>query len=293
MTTDAQIVAWVGDVAALACRGAQRLSGGFIGEAWRVDTTDGPVFAKTLAEPAPGVLGVEAAGLAWLREPGVVPVPEVLGVDDHVLVLTWIETGPATTEAAERFGAGLARLHAVEADAFGAVPPGGGTAGFLGRLGVADRPCATWPEFVVTQRFEPLAAEADRRGALPAGTADRVRRVADRLGDPDDDLAGPAIAPARVHGDLWGGNVLWAAGGDAWLIDPAAHGGNPEADLAMMHLFGGFGAATFAEYDEVSPPLPGRDDRVALHQLVPLLVHACLFGGSYGTEVDRIARRYG
>jgi fructosamine-3-kinase len=86
--------------------------------------------------------------------------------------------------------------------------------------------------------------------------------------------------------------VLWGADGNAWLIDPAAHGGHSEADLAMMHLFDGFPAATFAAYDEASPPLPGRDDRVALHQLAPLLVHACLFGGSYGDEVDQIARRY-
>ncbi len=293
MSDAAHVAGRVADLLGVRCEHAQSLSGGFIGEAWRVDTDDGPVFAKTLAEPAPGVLAVEAAGLAWLREPGVVPVPEVLAVDDHVLVLAWIEPGRPAPGAAERLGVGLARLHTVEADAFGAVPTGGDTAGFLGRLGVADRPCATWAEFVVTQRFDPLAAEADQRGALPVGTADRVRRVADRLGDPEDDLAGPAIAPARLHGDLWGSNVLWAAGGDAWLIDPAAHGGHPEADLAMMHLFGGFGAATFAAYDQVAPPLPGRDDRVALHQLVPLLVHACLFGGSYGAEVDRIARRYG
>lgn len=292
MTAPTEVVAWVRELLGEDCDGAQTLAGGFIGEAWRVTTDNGPVFAKTKTDAPPGFFTTEAAGLDWLRAPGIVAVPEVLGVDERILVLDFIEPGRPTTDAAARLGAGLAQLHAVGADGFGAIPPGGGTAGFLGRLGVADEVCATWSEFFVTHRVDPLAAEAERRGALPAGTKARLARVAERLFDPDDDLAGPQVSPARLHGDLWGGNVLWGADGNAWLIDPAAHGGHPEADLAMMHLFGGFPAATFDAYDEVVPPLEGRDDRVALHQLAPLLVHACLFGGSYGGEVDRVARRY-
>lgn len=292
MTAATDVAAWVADLLDVGTGKTRSLSGGFIGEAWRVETDRGPVFAKTKADAPPGFFTTEAAGLEWLRAPGLVAVPEVLGVDEKILILAYVEPGRATSDAAARLGAGLARLHAAGADGFGSVPPAGGTAGFLGRLGVSDAVCATWAEFFVSHRIEPLAAEADRRGALPAGTTGRLTRVTERLLDPGDDLAGPQVAPARLHGDLWGGNVLWGADGNAWLIDPAAHGGHSEADLAMMHLFDGFPAATFAAYDEASPPLPGRDDRVALHQLAPLLVHACLFGGSYGAEVDRIARRY-
>lgn len=292
MTDPDDVARWVTGLLGQRCSGARRVTGGDISEAWMVDTETGPVFAKTKQGAPADFFTTEAAGLEWLRAPGVVAVPDVLGVDEHVLVLAFVEPGRPRSGSAEQLGVGLAHLHLRGAAGFGALPPGGGTAGFLGRLGVVDEVSPTWAEFFVTRRLEPLAAEADHRGALAGGTRGRLTRVAERLLDTGDDLAGPPQEPARLHGDLWGGNVLWGRDGRAWLIDPAAHGGHRETDLAMMHLFGGFPAATFAAYDEVAPPAPGRDDRVELHQLAPLLVHACLFGGSYGAEVDRISHRY-
>lgn len=266
------------------------MRGGDICEAWLVRTSEGNLFAKTMPGAPTGFFATEAAGLAWLAEPGTLPVPEVIGHDRDILVLAFVETGRRTRATSEIFGRGLARLHATGAAGFGAAPPGGGTAGFLARLGVVDDVESSWVEFFVTRRLEPLAAEADRRGVLPEGTRSDLERLAHRL---DGDLAGPVEPPARLHGDLWGGNVIWAADGHGWLIDPAAHGGHRESDLAMMRLFGGFDDAVFAAYDEQAPLAPGWIDRVGLHQLPPLLVHACLFGGSYGAEVARVIDGYG
>ena len=101
--------------------------------------------------------------------------------------------------------------------------------------------------------------------------------MADRLPE----LGGPTEPPARLHGDLWAGNRLVGADGENWLIDPAAHGGHREFDLAMMRLFGGFGADCFAAYADVFPLADGWERRVPLHQLAPLAVHAIKFGGAY------------
>jgi fructosamine-3-kinase len=60
----------------------------------------------------------------------------------------------------------------------------------------------------------------------------------------------------------------------------------------MLRLFGGPSARAFAAYDEAFPPAPGRDDRVALYQLFPLLVHTSLFGGGYAGAAEDAARRY-
>ena len=93
--------------------------------------------------------------------------------------------------------------------------------------------------------------------------------------------------PARLHGDLWSGNVVAVAGAPT-LIDPAVYGGHREVDLAMLALFGGLAPACVDAYAEVAPLAPGWRDRVALWQLYPLAVHALLFGGGYGGQVARI-----
>ena len=125
-------------------------------------------------------------------------------------------------------------------------------------------------------------------GALSSAGAAAVERVCERLPD----LAGPPEPPARLHGDLWSGNVLADTAGRPWLIDPAAYGGHREVDLAMLRLFGPPGPRVLPAYLEAHPLAPGHEDRVELWQLFPLLVHAVLFGGGYGASVERAARRY-
>jgi fructosamine-3-kinase len=144
-----------------------------------------------------------------------------------------------------------------------------------------------WPAHYAA-RLELLSGVALDRGRISSGCAEAVGRVIERI----DALAGPEEAPARVHGDLWSGNVHAGADGRPWLIDPAAHGGHRELDLAMLRLFGTVSERTLAAYEDVEPLAEGHDERVGLWQLQPLLVHAILFGGSYGAAVERTAARY-
>jgi fructosamine-3-kinase len=134
----------------------------------------------------------------------------------------------------------------------------------------------------------PLARLARDGDALPAAAIDALERLAGTL-----DRFETGEGPARLHGDLWAGNRLVDADGRSWLIDPAAHGGHREFDLAMMRLFGGFGPDAFAAYAERTPLADGWEGRVALHQIAPLVVHAIKFGGSYvraaGGAIDQYA----
>jgi fructosamine-3-kinase len=125
------------------------------------------------------------------------------------------------------------------------------------------------------------------RGAVDRADQHAIELLCDRVAD----LGGPAELPARIHGDLWSGNVHWAADGRAYLIDPAAHGGHRETDLAMLALFGAPQLdRILAAYDAAWPLSDGWRERVPLHQLHPVLVHAALFGGSYGARAGALAR---
>jgi fructosamine-3-kinase len=230
-----------------------------------------------------GEFAAEAHGLRWLAEAGALPVPEVLGVDMTALVISMVP-GRVVSPAAEdafRFGGDLARLHAAGAASFGAPWPG-----FIASLPLDNAPGDRWPGWYAERRLLPFLETAVSSGALSDADARLVRSVADRV----DDFAGPAEPPSRIHGDCWNGNVLWS-GGRGWLIDPAAHGGHRETDLAMLALFGTPHLdAVLAGYQDVASLAPGWQARIPLHQLHPLLVHACLFGASYQAAVRDAAR---
>jgi fructosamine-3-kinase len=252
---------------------------------YRISLLDGGnVFVKATGGQDPEFLASEAAGLRWLREAEGVPVPEVLGLSDSLLVTTWITPGRATPEGAEEFGRQLATLHARGAQSYGASWPG-----FIGALPMDNTEEEEWPGFYTRRRVLPYLRAAVERGAIDADGAATIERVCERI----EDLAGPPELPARIHGDLWAGNIHWDTRGRAWLIDPAAHGGHRETDLAMMALFEPPHLDTIiAAYDEVHPLDDDWRERVGLHQLHPLLVHAVLFGSSYAAQAVAAARQY-
>jgi fructosamine-3-kinase len=227
----------------------------------------------------------EASSLRWLAEAGAVPVPEVLAVTGSALVISMIPPGRATPSSAFGFGAELARMHAAGAGAFGAP-----WRGFIASLPLDNTPMAPdlapWPRWYADRRLLPYLRLAVDSGALRPEDGRLVEAVMDRI----DALAGPAEPPSRIHGDLWAGNVLWS-GDRGWLIDPAAHGGHRETDLAMLALFGAPDLdRILAGYNDTAPLAAGWRSRIPLHQLHPLLVHACLFGASYREGVLSAAR---
>jgi fructosamine-3-kinase len=272
--------------------GGRRTSGGSINEAWELELEGGErAFVKTRADAAPGEYATEAAGLRWLAEPGAVKLPRVLAVGDdergpRFLALEWVEEGALDRAGAEALGRGLAALHAAGAAAFGASPPGARPELRIGPLSLPNEPATDWPAFYARARLQPLVELAAGRGALSGAGREAVERVCERIAE----LAGPPEPPARLHGDLWGGNVLAGSDGHAWLVDPAAYGGHREVDLAMLRLFGAPSPRLFAAYEEAAPLAEGHEDRVALWQLFPLLVHAVLFGRGYAEQAVTAAR---
>jgi fructosamine-3-kinase len=262
------------------------VAGGDINRALRAEAADGrTLFVKHGADAPDDVYRAEAEGLAWLAEARALPVPAVaaVGAAPGFLALEWIASAPAGRDHDERLGRGLARLHRHGAPRFGLLRDN-----HIGRLPQPNGALPDWPSFYAERRLHHMARLARDAGGLDRAAAALVERVCDRLPD----LAGPPEPPARLHGDLWSGNAMTGPDGGPVLVDPAAYGGHREMDLATMRLFGGFSARVHAAYAEAWPLAAGHEDRVALWQLYPLLVHAAHFGGGYGRRAGEVAARY-
>lgn len=246
-------------------------------------------FVKSSRSAPEGFFACEASGLRWLSEvPGGAPCVQVLRWDETSLTLQRLESASPSAAAAAEFGSRLALTHNAGAAGFGAAPPGWTGPGFFGPLAdplpMSLNPHDSWGVFYADERLVPMLERAGSSLDAQAHSALDSVIARCRAGQYDDE------GPSRLHGDLWAGNVMWTPDG-AMLIDPAAHGGHRETDLAMLALFGcPHLADIFAGYQHVHPLRAGWRDRFALHQLYPLLAHVVLFGGGYAGQVAAAAR---
>lgn len=263
------------------------VTGGDINEAFELELAGKDhVFVKLNASAPEGMFEAEAHGLEWLRAGGMLRIPRVLAVGtepDAFLVLEHLGNGSPRKGFDEELGRGLALLHRSGAPGFGLERDN-----FIGSLPQDNRPAPSWAELYRERRLRPLVERAARVGLLSRSDLGDFERLYATLGE----LVGPEEPVARLHGDLWGGNLHVDEAGAPALIDPAVYGGHREMDLAMMKLFGGFGARVFAAYAEAWPLAPGHAERVSLYQLYPLLVHVNLFGQSYVRQLQRAVRPY-
>lgn len=265
--------------------GFARVSGGDINDAFRATLDDGrAVFVKTNDSADARMFPAEARGLAFLADARAIRVPGVLAVSKDsdgpasFLVLEYLEPARRARGFDERLGRGLAELHRSGAPSFGLDHDN-----FIGRLPQSNAPVPTWAEFYGERRLRDQLRLAVDSGRASSRMRTGIERLVARL----ESMVGPPEPPARLHGDLWGGNLHVDDRGEPCLVDPAVYGGHREVDLAMMRLFGGFSEHCFDAYAEAYPLAPGHEERVPLYQLYPLLVHVNLFGGSYVGSVER------
>lgn len=266
---------------------ARPVPGGDICRAWQLRTTDGTLFAKTTTQRHDGMFAIEAAGLGWLDSCGA-RTPAVVKASADCLLLEWLPQTAPCAQSARALGRALADVHSHHAAAFGVAPPGVSAA--TGYIGSAPMVFGAWDscaDYLAQGRILPMARLAHDRGGLTRSQLQQLEAFAGHLLHLE-----LGTQAAVVHGDLWSGNILWSDAGPV-LIDPAAHGGHAEQDLAMLQLFGApLWGDILAGYEARAALSAGWQQRVGLFQIYPLLVHAALFGGHYGSSAVAKARQY-
>lgn len=215
------------------------------------------------------------------------PVPKVIQVDDHMLMMAWLDTDGAALEKNGEYETGtlLARLHQTTAEDCGL--------DYETRIGALKQPnphSKKWLPFFRDHRLLHMATLANSEGKLPDILHHRLTAFANDLGNwlPEPE------APALLHGDLWGGNVLSNGGRLTGFIDPAIYYGHPEIELAFTQMFSTFGNSFFDGYQSVTPLEPAFfSERIEIYNLYPTLAHVRLFGSSYLPPIERCLSRLG
>lgn len=274
----------VGDPSSV--RSVEHVGGGDINEAVCVTTDQSRYFVKWNRRSLPHMFAVEASGLRLLQAAEAVRVPEVIAVldDPPALVLEWIDSRSAKSDASAMLGEQLAQQHRVLGEAYGLDHDN-----YIGANEQINTPSTSWVEFFREQRLGFQMELARRNGLLHAKRVALLERVMSRLTEWIDESS---CAPSLLHGDLWGGNFITGSNGEAVMIDPAVYYGDREAEIAFTELFGGFGARFYEAYHAAWPLAPGYSERRDLYNLYHLLNHVNLFGEGYGGQVDAILRKY-
>ncbi|MDW8327423.1 MAG: fructosamine kinase family protein [Anaerolineales bacterium] len=264
--------------------GAEAVGGGCINDGRVLTTERGPkLFLKTNAAAPPTMFACEAEGLAALADvPGGPRVPQPLLSGDDFLLLEYLAPAPRRPDAWEVLGRQLARLHAKVAPQFGFPRDN-----FIGSTPQPNGWLSDGFQFFAERRLLFQGKLARERGLLDAKRLQQLERLAARLRD-----LIPEQPASLIHGDLWSGNVIIGPEGYRCLIDPAAHYGWAEAELAMTALFGGFPDSFYRAYESVRPLAPGYRSRFNLYNLYHLLNHLNLFGRSYLGQVEAVLRQY-
>lgn len=264
----------------------QPLSGGMIGDVYRVSLQDGRILVAKSAAGADATLDIEGRMLRYLCENSQFPVPEVLHSDPTLLLMSYIENqGGITPAVQEEAGRVVADLHSVSAKKFGLEFDT-----LIGSLHQPNPLYDRWIDFFREQRLLYMADVAHRAGQLTDALRQRIEAFAPKL----DRLLHEPAHPALIHGDMWTGNVLCLRGRLTGFVDPAIYYAHPEIELAFTTLFGTFSKPFFQAYEEIHPLAPGFfEERRDIYNLYPLLVHVRLFGGGYALQVDSVLRRFG
>jgi len=252
------------------------IGGGCINSCFHLGDGKREYFVKTNAGTLLAMFESEAAGLKQISASGTVraPHPVCFGVaNQHAyLVLEYIALGGASNAALA--GRQLASMHRHTGERFGWKRDN--------NIGLTPQPNPWSDDWIDFWRQQRLGFQLQL--AATQGYLGRLQQRGERLLDLFPALIDHNPQPCLIHGDLWGGNLGYAATGEPVIYDPAVYFADREAEIAMTELFGGFGDSFYRAYNAAWPLDSGYATRKKLYNLYHILNHLNLFGGGYAAQ---------
>lgn len=266
------------------CVAKYSVGGGCVAQTYRVKTAENNSYFVKKGMQNSNALLCEANGLRALAATQSVCVPQVIFVDEDLLVLEYISSGIQEPDFFENFGEQLALMHKNTATYFGFFEDN-----FIGNTLQINTQTPSWEIFYIEYRLRYQLDLLKSKGLLTKILSVFNLNLEEIVTEV---LAGSEEPPALLHGDLWSGNYMANEQGSPCIFDPAVYYGHREAELAMTQLFGGFPSTFYRSYEKAYPLKQGWEKRQALYKLYHILNHINLFGSSYLQSAESIVKSY-
>lgn len=254
--------------------------GGSINQTLTLSDADRRYFVKLNQPQGLAMFEAEADGLAELSKSAfTLPAVVCIGSNSDYawLVLEYISL--RGNRNARLAGKMLADMHTIGAAHFGWHRDN-----TIGSTPQINTPSASWSTFWQQHRLGYQISLA-----IDNGYHGHVIDQLENVNAVCDSLLGHNPQPALLHGDLWAGNLGYAADATPVIYDPAVYYGDHEADLAMTELFGGFDRDFYAAYQDRLPVDAGYRLRKQMYNLYHVVNHLNLFGGGYQQQALSMA----
>jgi len=214
------------------------------------------------------------------------PTPEVLSIQNKMLITRYIKNGGGYSKVCEKqIARVLAKLHQIKGDFFGFFEDT-----TIGPFVQPNMTTDNWIDFYKDHRIDHFAKKALYEGILSDELYNRLAKLGENL----DQFIHHSPSPSLIHGDIWSGNVLTYQNRLQAFIDPAIYFADREVELAFIAMFGTFSQEFFKEYDRVYPIEKGFwHRRIKIYQIYPVLIHILIYGRSYVRQLERILDEFG
>lgn len=263
------------------------ISGGCIHTAIKVITKEKTFFIKySKQKNYPNMFKEEANGLALLAKNSSFDIPAVYKYSDNpdlsFIIMEFIESAKRNNDYWDNFGKNLAQMHQATINFYGLE-----SNNYIGLLPQINTPNTSFIDFWITKRLDYQLKLAVNSEAISKEYIKKFEQFYYKL----ENLV-PIEPPSFIHGDLWAGNFMTDTKGEAVIIDPAVYYGHRECDIAMSKLFGGFDKQFYIAYHSEMPMEKNWEQRIAIWNIYPLLVHVNLFGASYFSSIEQVLKKY-
>lgn len=256
------------------------LAEGQVGRVLFVQDARGRELVAKFDDAQTGGLLTEARMLDELDALDDIPSPQVIARAQDCLIMTYVpsiahkESSAATVDAAHK----VAALHARTSPRYGYAYDT-----LIGSLPQTNTWSEDWIAFFGEHRLLPLARRCVDQKRFSPQTASKLEALITKLPD----YLGSPHAPGLIHGDLWGGNLIWGEDRVAGFIDPALYYADPEVEIAFSTMFQTFSQTFYDAYNELRPLSSNFwKERLPIYNLYPLLVHVSIYGGGYIVGVE-------